>query len=150
MAKLVAPYLFTWKDVEAKSDRERFKVVFEHIPDYVLMGKLEKQRKWGRDDYPTRPIWNSVLAGIVYQHQNIDSLRGELLRNGELPERVNSRFDVSFGFERHFICGLRKMETRVGLSLCVMLAMAVGWIKEDRRGPMRSLVKSPFPLDKAA
>ena len=46
--------------------------------------------------------------------------------------------------------GMKKMELRVGLALCVMLAMAVGRIKEDRRGLMRSLLKSPVMLDKAA
>ena len=65
-------------------------------------------------------------------------------------ERVNSRFDVSFGFEKHFIRGQKKMEVRVGLALCVMLAMAVGRIKEQQTELMRSLVKSPAPLDKAA
>jgi hypothetical protein len=65
-------------------------------------------------------------------------------------ERVNSRLDVSFKFEKHFIRGLKKMELRVGLALCVMLAMAVGRIKEQRQELMRSLVKSPVPLDKAA
>jgi hypothetical protein len=65
-------------------------------------------------------------------------------------ERVNSRLDVSFGFEKHFIRGLKKIEIRVGLALCVMLAMAVGRIKEGRQELMRSLVKSSVPLDKAA
>ncbi len=65
-------------------------------------------------------------------------------------ERVNSRLDVSFGFEKHFIRGQKKMEIRVGLALCVMLAMAVGRIKEEQAELLRSLVKSPVPLDKAA
>jgi Transposase DDE domain len=65
-------------------------------------------------------------------------------------ERVNSRLDVSFGFEKHFIRGLKKMEIRVGLALCVMLAMAVGRIKEEHQELIRSLVKSPIPLDQAA
>jgi hypothetical protein len=65
-------------------------------------------------------------------------------------ERVNARLDVSFGFEKHFIRGQKKMEIRVGLALCVMLAMAVGRIKEQQIELMRSLVKSPAPLDKAA
>jgi hypothetical protein len=65
-------------------------------------------------------------------------------------ERVNSRLDVSFGFEKHFIRGQKKMELRVGLAFCVMLAMAVGRIKEQRQDLMRSLVRSPTPLDKAA
>ena len=84
MAKLITPYLFRWEEVEAKSDLERLRLVLDHLPDEELMGKLEKHRKWGRDDYPIRPVWNSVLAGVVYQHQSIDSLRRELSRNGEL------------------------------------------------------------------
>jgi len=86
MAKLIVPYLFTWKEVEARSDLERLGLVLEYLPDEGLMQKLEEQRKWGRDDYPIRPVWNSVLAGIVYQHESVESLRRELLRNGELRE----------------------------------------------------------------
>jgi hypothetical protein len=87
MAKLLVPYLFKWQDVEAKSDLERLRLVLEHLPDEGLMQQLEKHRKWGRDDYPIRAVWNSVLAGIVYQHESMDSLRRELLRNGELRDR---------------------------------------------------------------
>ncbi|HJX60827.1 MAG TPA: transposase, partial [Thermodesulfobacteriota bacterium] len=97
MAKLLTPYLFTWKEVEAKSDLERLMLVLEHLPDEGLMQKLEEQRKWGRNDYPIRPVWNSVLAGVVYQHESIDSLRRELLRNGELRERCG--FDPHRGSE---------------------------------------------------
>jgi hypothetical protein len=55
-------------------------------------------------------------------------------------ERVNSRLDVSFGFEHHFIRGLKKMTLRCGLALCVMLAMAIGRIREGEKKKMRSLV----------
>ncbi|WP_200805688.1 transposase, partial [Carboxydocella sp. JDF658] len=34
-------------------------------------------------------------------------------------ERVNSRLDVSFGFEQHTIRGMAKMKLRCGLALCV-------------------------------
>jgi hypothetical protein len=87
MAKLLVPYLFKWQDVEVKSDLERLRLVLEHLPDERLMENLEKHRKWGRDDYPIRAVWNSVLAGVVYQHVSVDSLRRELLRNGELRGR---------------------------------------------------------------
>lgn len=43
-------------------------------------------------------------------------------------ERVNSRIDNVLGFEHHTIRGLVKMETRVGIALVVMLAMALGLI----------------------
>ncbi len=56
-------------------------------------------------------------------------------------ERVNSRLDVSFGFELHTIRGMAKMKMRCGLALCVMLAMALGRIKENQAEKMRSLVK---------
>ncbi len=49
--------------------------------------------------------------------------------------------DVSFGFEDHFIRGLAKMRLRIGLSLLVMLAMALGRIREKQKPHLRSLVK---------
>jgi len=57
-------------------------------------------------------------------------------------ERVNSRLDVSFGFEQHFIRGHRKMKLRVGLALMVMLAMALGRVREKQKISIRSLVKA--------
>lgn len=56
-------------------------------------------------------------------------------------ERINNRIDNSFGFERHFIRGQAKMQTRVGLALAVMMAMALGHVKAGRLGQMRSLVR---------
>jgi hypothetical protein len=55
---------------------------------------------------------------------------------------VYSRLDVSFGFEQHTIRGLAKMKLRCGMALCVMLAMALGRMKENQAGKMRSLVAS--------
>ena len=57
-------------------------------------------------------------------------------------ERVNSRLDVSFGFERHTIRGLKKMRLRAGLALIVMLAMAVGRIRQQNPEHLRSVVWS--------
>ena len=57
-------------------------------------------------------------------------------------ERVNSRLDVSFGFERHFIRGLAKMRLRCGLALVVMVAMALGHAKAKRRHLVRSLLRT--------
>lgn len=46
-----------------------------------------------------------------------------LYRKRTAVERVNSRLDVSFGFECHFIWGLEKMKLRCGQAMCVMLAI---------------------------
>jgi hypothetical protein len=45
-------------------------------------------------------------------------------------ERVNTRLDVSFGLEHHCTRGHKKKRHRYTLVLCVMLAMALGSIKE--------------------
>ncbi len=55
-------------------------------------------------------------------------------------ERINSRIDNSFRFERHFIRGKAKMNSRVGIAFGVMMALAVGHIKAGRPEKMRSLV----------
>jgi len=48
--------------------------------------RWKQNRFRGRDDYPVRAVWNSILAGIVYQHPTIASLRRELLRNAQLRQ----------------------------------------------------------------
>ena len=57
-------------------------------------------------------------------------------------ERVNSRIAGAFGFERHFIRGMRKMRARTGLALVVMLAVAVGRIRANQSDRIRSLVST--------
>ena len=93
MSKIIQQKIFSWKDVEASGELERLRMVIEVMPDEELMEALESERKGRRDDYPVREVWNSILAGIVYQHPSIESLRRELLRNGELREACG--FDPS-------------------------------------------------------
>ena len=66
-------------------------------------------------------------------------------RRGAL-ERINSRVDNSFGFENHFIRGRAKMKARMGLALCVMMALALGAVMAGRPERMRSLVDPGLPL----
>lgn len=84
MATIPQPTLFSWKEIENLSDIFRLKLVLESMPDEDLMLKLESQRGKGRDDYPVRAVWNSLLAGIVFQHTSVESLRRELQRNAQL------------------------------------------------------------------
>jgi len=55
-------------------------------------------------------------------------------------ERVNGRLDESFGFEKHYIRGKKKMKIKCGIALCVMLAIALGRIRQNQKDKMRSLV----------
>jgi hypothetical protein len=84
MATLPQPLLFDWKEIEEKGDLSRLELLLNNLPDEDLMRKLEADRGKGRDDYPVRAMWNSLLAGIVFQHTSVESLRRELSRNGQL------------------------------------------------------------------
>lgn len=76
--------LFEWTEIENLGDLERLRLVLDHIPDEELMQKLEKERGNGRNDYPVRAMWNSLLAGIIFQHEGESSLIRELSRNSQL------------------------------------------------------------------
>ena len=86
MAKIPQPSLFTWNAIEARSDLERFYLVRDNLPDEHIVITLEKNRGKGRDDFAVRAMWNAVLAGIVFQHESIESLIRELSRNPSLLE----------------------------------------------------------------
>ena len=71
------------------------------------------------------------------------SLKGERCYDRRTAvERVNSRLDVSFGFEKHTIRRLEKMSTRCCVALVVMPAMAAGRIRANQSAAMRSLLKA--------
>jgi hypothetical protein len=84
MATIAQREIFTWKEIEKLGDLERLRLVLEYLPDERLMRLLEAERGKGRDDYPVRAVWNSILAGVVYEHKSIESLRRELKRNTRL------------------------------------------------------------------
>jgi len=93
MATIAQRELFSWKEIENLGDLDRLRLVLDYLPDEQLMQRLETERGKGRDDWPVRALWNSVLAGVVYQHASIESLRRELSRNPQL--RWLCGFDVT-------------------------------------------------------
>jgi len=97
MATIPQSSLFCWDQIEVLDDLTRLKLVLDGLPDEPLMQALEAHRGRGRDDYPVRPMWNSVIAGIVFGHPSIESLRRELSRNAPLRQRCG--FDPFKGLE---------------------------------------------------
>ena len=88
----IEPRLFSWQDIEARCDLDRFFLVRDHLPDTQIIHYLEVMRGKGRDDFPVRAMWNAVIAGIVFQHASVESLMRELSRNPALFEACG--FDV--------------------------------------------------------
>lgn len=95
MAIIPQKQIFGWQEIDELGDLQRLLLVLNHLPDEELMKKLEQERGKGRNDYPVRPVWNSILAGIVYQHPSIESLRRELRRNAQLRQVCG--FDLCLG-----------------------------------------------------
>lgn len=95
MATIPQTSLFEWDSVEDIGDLVRLEFVLEYLSDEPLMRALEKKRRNGRNDYPVRAVWNSLLAGVVFGHETIESLRRELQRNGQL--RALCGFDPFLG-----------------------------------------------------
>lgn len=58
--------IFEWQELEILGDLERLQLALKYLPDERLMQHLERERDHGRDDYPIRAIWNSILAGVIY------------------------------------------------------------------------------------
>ncbi len=92
---IVPQKLFGWEEIEELGDLERLVLIIETLPDEKLVRAMELERFRGRDDYPVRAVWNSILAGIVYQHPTIASLRRELQRNAQLRQVCG--FDLWLG-----------------------------------------------------
>ena len=84
MAIIAQKEIFSWEQIDTSSDLDRLRMALAVMPDEKLMRELEARRSGKRDDYPIRAVWNSIVAGIVFQHCSVESLRRELLRNGEL------------------------------------------------------------------
>jgi len=80
----IEPSLFDWRDVEARSDLDRFRLARDHLPDARLLQYLEIMRGAGRDDYPVAAMWNALIAGVVFQHPSVEALLRELARNPAL------------------------------------------------------------------
>ena len=97
MAIIAQKSLFGWENYEKFNGLKRLELVLSVLPDEELMRVLEKERGHGCNKYPVRAMWNSILAGILFEHEKIESLRRELMRNTSLCYACG--FDVTRGDE---------------------------------------------------
>ncbi|MCY0899622.1 MAG: hypothetical protein OWU33_11940 [Firmicutes bacterium] len=63
MAIIPQPPVFSWHELSELGDLERLVLVLDTLPDESLMRTLEAACGRGRNDYPIRARWNSLLAG---------------------------------------------------------------------------------------
>ena len=75
---------FSWEQVDRLSDLNRLRLVLDALPDADIINALEEMRANGRNEYPVSAMWRALIAGIVFQHESIESLIRELNRNSSL------------------------------------------------------------------
>ena len=119
MATIPQFSMFVWEnDLNNLGDLKRLQLVLESLPDEELMQTLERKRGRGRDDYPVRPMWNMIIAMIVFGHARFADMIRELNRNvqlrymcgfgiGKTPSAVNvSRFIENLEKHQDLIIGI--------------------------------------------
>ncbi len=65
-------------------DLEKLNTVLNELPDKELIDRLYKKRGKGRNDYRIESMWRAFIAGFIFEHKTIESLRRELSRNRDL------------------------------------------------------------------
>jgi DDE family transposase/transposase-like protein DUF772 len=95
MGTIANPSLFNWQSVANTPELERLAKVLDCLPDKDLISTLNKERNGINDKYQIEPMWNSIIAGIVYGHTKISTLIRELQRNPSLCQICG--FDLVLG-----------------------------------------------------
>ncbi len=73
MATLSQVQLFSWDEVEASPEILRLSRTLEALPDEKVIAALLHSRKGKRNDRPVEAAWNSLVAGIVFGHDGVES-----------------------------------------------------------------------------
>ena len=83
--------LFSWDNVEALPDLQRLELVFRYLPDQDIIAALQQMRGHGRNDFPVATMWRALLAGVVFQHESIESLLRETAAQPGLADALRVR-----------------------------------------------------------
>jgi hypothetical protein len=80
----VSKPLFAWDCLEDSPTLRTIREFLEAIPDRKLLDALEQARGKGRDDYPIRTCWGTLLVTILLRHLSVEACLAELSRNPAL------------------------------------------------------------------
>src|SRR3954470_19486237 len=105
--------LFAWARLEDHPELSTLRQLLEVLPDQALLDGLDKARGKGRDDFPVRVLWGTVVFTVALRHPSFASCIAELNRNPALyrllgissvdgiPKDNVSRFVDVLGSEPH-------------------------------------------------
>jgi hypothetical protein len=80
--------LFAWECLEDQPSLRTVKEFLLSVPDGELLGALERGRGRGRNDYPVRALWGTLLLQALLRHPTTEACLGELRRNAGLRRLI--------------------------------------------------------------
>ena len=139
---------FSWDEVDSISDLNRLELVLDALPDGDIIRALGAMRKNGRNEYPVSAMWKALVAGIVFQHESIESLIRELSRNSSLlgmcgfvpvPIQNRGRYGIEPGTARVTVINLPPRSPAPGSSNFSRFLSNVATL-EKRRGLVSKMI----------
>ena len=80
--------LFAWEALEDSPSLQTIRTVLEQLPDGRLLAALHAWRGKGRDDYPVRALWGTLLLTILLRHPTLEACLADLRRNAALRKLI--------------------------------------------------------------
>ena len=80
--------LFAWDVLEDSPSLKTIRDFLEAIPDHRLLAGLQAARAKGRNDYPVRVLWGTLLVGLALRHPTVEACLAELRRNEGLRRLI--------------------------------------------------------------
>ena len=74
------PHLFTWES-DDMPELQCLVLFLEHLPYQEFVAQLDSRRDRGRNDYPIQALFWTMIAGVAFGHDSVNSLLRELARN---------------------------------------------------------------------
>ncbi len=66
------PQLFAW-ETDDMPELQCLILILEHLPYQEIVAKFKSQRGCGRSDYPIRALFRSMIAGVAFGHDSVNS-----------------------------------------------------------------------------
>ena len=79
------PHLFAW-ETDDMPELQHLVLILEHLPYQEIVAQLESRRGRGRNDCPSRALFQTLIAGVAFGHDSVNSPLRELARNVQLAQ----------------------------------------------------------------
>ena len=80
--------LLAWDCLEDSPSLQPVEAFLATLPDAELLDGLRRTRGRGRNDYPVRGLWGTLLLTVILRHPNWEACLADLRRNEALRRLI--------------------------------------------------------------